>query len=226
MGDLAFGKSFGMLESAETHWAIKLLNDSQDALGLALPEWFGRLLMAVPRAMEDSHRFTAFCASQIEKRIEIQGKQEQPDITHFLVEDFNKKSQSEKKLALKKLHQDAKLIIVAGSDTSATTLAFLFHHLAIDPGLVAELRKELASLLGEDGLVDHQKIQHAKLLNGCIDETLRLHPPVPSGLYRQAPPEGVRIGDTYIPGNTVLQLHMYTMARGKTISTQSLKVLS
>ena len=25
MGDLAFGRSFGMLESGETHWAIQLL---------------------------------------------------------------------------------------------------------------------------------------------------------------------------------------------------------
>jgi tryprostatin B 6-hydroxylase len=90
----------------------------------------------------------------------------------------------------------------------------MFYHLALEPALVTELRKELAPLLGDDGAVDHKKIQNAKFLNGCIDETLRLHPPVPSGLYRQAPPEGVHIGDQYIPGNTVLQIHMYTMGRG------------
>ncbi|KAF2745906.1 putative P450 monooxygenase [Sporormia fimetaria CBS 119925] len=213
MGDLAFGKSFGMLESAKTHWAIKLLNDGSDALGFAFPEWFGRLLMAIPGALEKTERFTKFCQQQIESRIAIQGKQEQPDITHFLIEDFNKKSEAAKRAALGSLAQDSKLIIVAGSDTSATTLAFMFYHLAQEPNLVAELRKELDSLLGEDGKVDHSKLQNAKLLSGCIDETLRLHPPVPSGLYRSVPPQGLTIGDTYIPGNTVVQIHLYTMGR-------------
>lgn len=29
MGDLGFGKSFNMLESGETHWAIKLLGEGE-----------------------------------------------------------------------------------------------------------------------------------------------------------------------------------------------------
>lgn len=32
MGDLAFSESFGMLQKAEDHWAIKLLSDSMDPL--------------------------------------------------------------------------------------------------------------------------------------------------------------------------------------------------
>jgi tryprostatin B 6-hydroxylase len=97
MGDLAFGKSFGMLESAQKHWAIKLLTDGSKPLGLGLPEWSARLLMGIPGARNATDRFNAFCASQIEARIAIQGKQEQSDITHYLIEDFIKKDQAAKK---------------------------------------------------------------------------------------------------------------------------------
>jgi len=213
MGDLAFGKSFSMLQTASTHWAIKLLNDSQDGVGYGLPEWVGRLFLTIPILAEPQLRFVRFCAEQIETRIAIQGKQEQPDITHFLIHDYLKKDEATQKRMLPMLHEDSKLIIVAGSDTSAATLAYLFYHLALEPGMVARLREEIGSLCGADGVIEHRHIQNAPLLNGCIDETLRLHPPVPSGVYRKTPPEGVMIGETYVPGNTVIQLHLYTMAR-------------
>ena len=47
MGDLAFGASYGCLESGEMHWAIKLLNDGMDMLGVQLPNWLFRLLIAI-----------------------------------------------------------------------------------------------------------------------------------------------------------------------------------
>jgi tryprostatin B 6-hydroxylase len=216
MGDLAFGRSFNMMESAGEHWAIKLLNTSQDDLGLALPPWISRLCwhIAPLRAVYD--RFHKFCASEMEERIRLQGKQPNPDITHYLIEDLNAKDAEGQKTALPLLHLDSKLIIVAGSDTTAATLTFLFYHLAIEPGLISRLREEVETLVGDaNSKIEHQHLQSASLLNACINETLRLHPPVPSGLYRKTPPEGVYIGDEWIPGNTTIQIHLYSMARGK-----------
>jgi hypothetical protein len=54
---------------------------------------------------------------------------------------------------------------------------------------------------------------NAEHLNGAINETLRLHPPVPSGLPRLTPPEGITIGDTFIPGDTTLMLPYWSMGR-------------
>lgn len=55
-------------------------------------------------------------------------------------------------------------------------------------------------------------------LSACINETLRLYPAVPSGVQRMTPPEGLRYGETFIPGNTVVQIPTYTVHRGKLIS--------
>jgi len=42
---------------------------------------------------------------------------------------------------------------------------------------------------------------------------LRLHPPVPSGLQRQTPEEGLVVGSVFIPGNTIVQVPLHTAFR-------------
>ena len=97
-------------------------------------------------------------------------------------------------------HADARLIIVAGSDTTAATLTFLFYHLAQEPAIVEQIREELRPSTQGDW---HDKdIHNCATLNGAINEALRLHPPVPSGVQRITPKEGMQIGETFIPGGT------------------------
>lgn len=108
---------------------------------------------------------------------------------------------------------DARLVIVAGSDTTAATLTYLFYHLASDPSLVENLRKELQPLLKQDGSFDNKELQNAEYLNGVINETLRLHPPVPGGVSRYTPKEGVVVGETRIPGETVVSVPLWTVGR-------------
>jgi tryprostatin B 6-hydroxylase len=108
---------------------------------------------------------------------------------------------------------DSRLIIVAGSDTTAATLTYLWYYLAHDPVHAEKLRKELAPLRQEDGSFDSKELGNAEYLNGMINETLRLHPPVPSGLSRQTPPEGLTIGNTRVPGDTVVSVPLFTVGR-------------
>ncbi|KAH8691979.1 putative cytochrome P450 monooxygenase [Talaromyces proteolyticus] len=221
MGDLAFGRSFNMLNSADGHWAIKLLNEGQDMVGFAFPTWFTRLLWHTPGAQASYRRFMKFCAERIEERMAVQGKQLDPDITHYLIEDFNAQSKEEQKRALHSLHLDSRLIIVAGSDTTAATLTYMFYHIAAENGLLSRLRQEVEPAIGSDGTIEHKALQASTLLNGCINETLRLHPPVPSGLYRKTPPEGVYVGKEFIPGNTVIQAHLYSIGHSESHFVQA-----
>ncbi|KAL3454575.1 cytochrome P450 [Aspergillus insuetus] len=213
-----FIQSFNMLESPDGHWAINLLKEGQAGGGLSTPAWGARLLFAFPPIAREYFRFQRFCADQIEKRLKIQGKQVNSDITHFLIENYLTstalpgKSEKEKKAELTRLHFDSKLIVVAGSDTTASTITFLFYHLAREPGLLERLREEIRGLTDDGGETEHRKLQAATLLNACIFEALRLHPAVPSGLPRKTPPEGVYVGETYVPGDTVMMVNIYAMA--------------
>lgn len=113
------------------------------------------------------------------------------------------------------LQGDARLIIVAGSDTTAATMAFIYHHLAKDPTQVEKLRAELSPLLESNGEFQYAKIQNADHLNGIIYEILRLNPPVPSAMYRMTPPEGITINGTFVPGNSEVFCPQYVLSRSE-----------
>jgi cytochrome P450 len=224
MGDLAFGRSFGCLEGAHTHWAIRLLSEGMKPAGLAMPSWFFRVLVAIPGATKDYWRFIDFCCEMLRRRMEEQGeKSGEKDIAHYLIENFNGMSEKDRKEALPMLQGDSRLIIVAGSDTTAATLAYMFYWLAKDPVLVGKLREEVARCRNEKGGFNYAE---AELLNGCIHEALRLNPPVPSGVFRKTPEEGVWVGKTFVPGNTTIQMPWYVMGRGEFCSCSSVLVWS
>ena len=96
------------------------------------------------------------------------------------------------------------------SETTAGALIFLFYYLALDPVHVGHIRKELE---GIDDIRSNDALQALPYLNGAITEALRLHPPVPSGLLRKTPAEGLNIGGVYIPGDVTCVSPFYPIAR-------------
>lgn len=110
--------------------------------------------------------------------------------------------------------QEAKLLVVAGSDTTAAALAFIFFKLAQYPEHAEKIRQELRECIKgrEWAYKDIQSCQH---LNACIDESLRLHSVGPSGLFRETPPEGMYVGDVFIPGKKAYQVSPYVLGHSE-----------
>ena len=50
-------------------------------------------------------------------------------------------------------------------------------------------------------------------LKACIDEAMRLHPPVATDLVRRTPPEGMIVDEVAVPGNTDVSISAYTSHR-------------
>jgi cytochrome P450 len=113
------------------------------------------------------------------------------------------------------LNGDCALIIVAGSDTTTATLTHIFYHLALSPNILTKLRKELDSFYKPGSDSEFRELQEAVYLNGVINEALRLHPPVPSGVLRVTPPEGVTIGGTFVPGGVTISTPIWSLGRRK-----------
>uniref|UniRef100_A0A0C4DIE3 Cytochrome P450 n=1 Tax=Fusarium oxysporum (strain Fo5176) TaxID=660025 RepID=A0A0C4DIE3_FUSOF len=101
------------------------------------------------------------------------------------------------------------------SDTTSATLAGLLFELATNPSQIIKLRDEIDMYFSDREHADHTSLSNLIHLNAVIDESLRLHPPVPSGLQRVTPPQGLMVGDTFIPGNTIVQVPMHTVQRGR-----------
>ena len=71
MGDLAFGASFNMLRNNEQHWAVKLLHKGMEPLGLMLPAWCFRLLLAIPGATGDWFMSKNYCCERLSARMNV-----------------------------------------------------------------------------------------------------------------------------------------------------------
>ncbi|KAF2971326.1 hypothetical protein GQX73_g2289 [Xylaria multiplex] len=210
MGELAFGRSFEMLETTKEHEAIRLLNSGLFALAFKLPIWFFRILVGIPGATKDWWAFIKYCVTQLDNR--IQAKEETKDIMGSLLQSFDGQTPTGLDRAL--LEGDSQLIVVAGSDTTATTLTVIFRYLAQYPHHMGLLRAEIDPLqrgeLGEYAYIDLSTLKH---LNGVINEALRLFPPVPTSLARLTPPEGLDIDGKFIPGNTTVICPQFVIGR-------------
>lgn len=100
----------------------------------------------------------------------------------------------------------SRVIIAAGSETTATALSGLIYYLLTTPRTMSLLVKEIRSSF--KGVEDMTFANEAKLvyLQACIEEVLRVYPPVAIELSRLAPPKGCLIDGVYVPGNVSLLL--------------------
>ena len=155
---------------------------------------------------------------------DIQNNPETRDLFSWLI-DAEKESNDPIHKDPRWLWGDSALIVVAGSDTTAATLTHIFYHLARTPKVFSTLREELDAFYQPGSESEFKDLQEASYLNGVINEALRLHPPVPSGLLRQTPPEGITIGSTYIPGDVTISTPFWSMGRRKSPHFSTLKFI-
>ncbi|UZJ53677.1 hypothetical protein CBS101457_002997 [Exobasidium rhododendri] len=110
---------------------------------------------------------------------------EVPDVFGFLLDE---EKQSMWKHTRLELAADTMLLVVAGSDTSSITMCLCLYHMIVHPEMMEQLRSELDSVFGKADCTDFDKLaKDCHYLNAIINETLRLYPPVASGLQREIP---------------------------------------
>jgi len=56
-------------------------------------------------------------------------------------------------------------------------------------------------------------VKNLAYLRACVNESMRLAPPVATDLVRRTPAEGAKIDDQMVPGNTVVSISAYTAHR-------------
>ncbi|KAI0869988.1 cytochrome P450 [Hypoxylon argillaceum] len=209
MGEFAFARSFSMLQDEQWHFAVTLLRKAMSLLGPFSPvPWIAQIAFYITPWMfvvRDWLSMMDWCKDRMGER--IKAKVDRPDVSHWLIDASLKRGSLEADREW--LNGDAVTIIIAGSDTIAPTLVFALYELSNHP----EYQSQLLSALKGIDIYDRNQLRTCTLLTAIIDETLRLHPPVPTGGYRQTPPEGITINGTYIPGNVTIISPRYSLGR-------------
>lgn len=62
--------------------------------------------------------------------------------------------------------------LLAGRDTTACTLSWLFYELAYHPGVFARLREEILNTVGTQGLPTYEDLKGMKYLQWCLNESI------------------------------------------------------
>ncbi|KAK0644859.1 Tryprostatin B 6-hydroxylase [Lasiodiplodia hormozganensis] len=209
MTQLAFGEPGGFVDGSADDVATDMLEGMQkgvDAIGiLCQMPWVLGILMAlatvIPTPMST---FNGWAAKSLERRMKM--KNPKPDLIGHLIAE----TAPDDKKGQHMLFTDSRVIVSAGSDTTATAITEILIMLALHPAYVAELRAEMDPVFATDGAYSCQKTY--PVLDSLINETLRLYPPVLFGSPRVTPPGGLKIGDVFVPEDTVVyvpgwQLH-------------------
>ncbi|KAF7539705.1 hypothetical protein G7054_g1956 [Neopestalotiopsis clavispora] len=222
MGMFALSESFDMLNTQKWHYAVDNLRRAMSILGPLSPvPWLAQIGFKYLHGywkIAEWHTMIDWCRDRMKERIDHDN--EGTNIASYLIADARKRNSLESDKHL--LAGEAIVAIVAGSDTVAPTLVFLFYQLAKDPLLANQLFEELQ---GVSDICDVRSLDQLPLLNAIINETLRFHPAVPTGGYRDAPPGGMTIAGRFIPGGTTIVAPRYTIFRSEKAYEQPDKFL-
>ncbi|KAK3987119.1 Tryprostatin B 6-hydroxylase [Cladorrhinum sp. PSN332] len=206
MEDLAFNKSSKMLENGKESYIFETIRADMYSIAFFthLP-WLLPFLKRTPLLNNNYLQFWKWIQTQIDER--RKNIPDRPDIFSWILEAYEKGPKTRRDEY--NLHGDAQLIVIAGTDSVAATLTHMFLELAHRPALMKALQTEFDALPD----LSHDNLMTISLLDAVINETMRLHPPVASGTQRVTPPEGMHVGDNYIPGDTIVYVPSYTVFR-------------
>src|SRR5690606_29609479 len=112
------------------------------------------------------------------------------------------------------------LQIVAGSDTSATTIRCVMLHLLSNPRVYQRLQAEIDEAIETAKISSPIKDAEGRrlpYLQAVIKEGLRMMPPSSGAFFKMVPPEGDIIDGKFIPGGTQVGSNVMALHRSKKI---------
>ncbi|KAJ4350581.1 hypothetical protein N0V95_004632 [Ascochyta clinopodiicola] len=203
MGEVGLGKDFDNLSSGQEHPAIKGVHDHMTMLGiLSTVPWLLNVLGSIPGAAAGYSSFFNFCSTEIQAKNRNWDKEEYPqDIISWLLKAVKDKDVSASP-SPEALEDDTRVVIIAGSETTATTLAGALYYLAKCPEKQRKLQSLLDQVIEGNNAWSYEKVKSVTYLDDWISETLRLRPALLTGGPRETPSKGVQIDEVFIPGNT------------------------
>ncbi|KAJ9622840.1 hypothetical protein H2204_011449 [Knufia peltigerae] len=206
IGDLAFGEPFGCLEAGVYHpWVATIF----DGFRLAV---FNQAIKRLPIAAPILRRFIPqdlvknqmdhlqLSFSKAQKRLET-GNTEREDFMSYILR-FN----DEKGMTPDEIGENANILILAGSETTATLLSGTTFWLLKNPRVYQTLVREIRTIFAKEEDITSISVTNAKYLLAVLNEGLRIYPPSPGGLGRIAPSGGAIVDGYEITEGTVVSV--------------------
>lgn len=220
ISDLAFGEPLYCLRDSKQHIWVDLILSSIKASS------FGALRQKYPliawyenftHMFKDNqalHRmraeFFAKCSDKVERRLNTENAK--PDFFSYILKNNGIEG---KGLSRGEMDSNTIILLTAGSETTATTLStityLVLRHREVYAKVVDEIRSAFSSY--EDITLD--AVNNLPYTIACFTEALRIHPPIPTGFPRVAPPNGGIVSGVYIPGGTTVYVSQHSVSHSE-----------
>lgn len=218
LGDLMFGESFDCLKESKLHPWIELIFNSIKAISLMgainqFPALNAVLQKMIPQSViQKGVDHFNLGARRVDRRLEM-GTGRPDFISAILKNGLSEKEgqyqEDAKVMSRAEIHSNAFILIIAGSETSATLLSGCVYFLCKSPPFMRNLVDEIRSSFAADQDITFTKAAKLTYLNAVIEESLRMYPPFVTSLARLAPPGGDTVAGYFVPENTTVACHHY-----------------
>lgn len=201
-GDLAFGETFGALDSDERHpWISTTLDGLMQGVFIDIFSRYptlGAILRVLMRskfekAVDGVRTNERLCYELVKRR--ITRKTDRKDFLTRILEDRDPSIVSDRQIAA-----HASDFVVAGSDTTASSLAAIVYYLLQNTYALAKLADEIRGTFKKYSDIGYLSTASMPYLRAVILEGMRLYPPTPMGLPRLVPDGGDIVDGCPLPG--------------------------
>ncbi|KAM0366634.1 hypothetical protein ACHAPZ_011111 [Fusarium culmorum] len=205
IGHLALGQPFGCLESGKYHpWVTKIFSSikgisfSQAAIRLGLHNWISLITPShVKKATKEHFEFTEHVAGA---RLDVKDNNSKDFMSYIL------RYNDERGMSRPEIIENSSLLIVAGSETTATLLSGVTYQLLTNPEAYKKLVTEIRSAFATEEDITATAVDQQTYLLAVLSEGLRMYPPVPGALGRLIPKGGDFVEGHWFPENTVVSV--------------------
>lgn len=189
IGDLAFGEPFGGLERAEYHhWVTMVFGFVKVTPFVRLKDAYPvvfKVLKAflLPRGlMAARQRQVEHAKSTVAKRLQNADAYHRGDFMDSMLRHAGEKDG----LSVKELEGNANILIIAGSETTATLLSGVTYWLLRTPDVMKKVMDEVRNMMQSEAEITSNNVAtRLPYMLACLEEALRMYPPVPTGLQRR-----------------------------------------
>ncbi|KAF2736252.1 cytochrome P450 monooxygenase [Polyplosphaeria fusca] len=230
MGELALGKSFGVLDEGRATRYGTLVEQSQRFANysglLPFGKWNVRALSWVPipsiqKLYKARLEYIEYARQALQGRWDASRQQKQPDgkPRQDIMQRFIEARDPEtgKSMDFNELRAECSSLLVAGASTGSVTLNWMTYYLCRNPSTKSEILSQLLSLFPQNSVgvapLPFNALNKLSLLEHTQTEVLRLHPPIGYATPRDAPPTGTTILGTYIPPYTAVGVPAASIGR-------------
>ncbi|RYP61837.1 hypothetical protein DL771_009987 [Monosporascus sp. 5C6A] len=223
IGDLGFGSSFGCLEDSGYHPWVRNITDNFRHLGyLQVMNALGLQpiiqLIVKSGIMKKRSAHNQFVTTKVSQRMKLGA--ERYDLIEGLIKKKDELFSGSEEDRLSLLRMNASVLILAGSETTATLLSGAVYLLTMNPDKLAKLTREVRDNFASDDEITLLSVNDLPYMLACLNESLRLYPPVAVGTARQVPRGGASVLGKFIPENTVVAVWHWAISRDPNFWTE------